>query len=302
MPKITAIDAKTGQPSGEVQMGRAIKAQTNATPSPIEHVAQKAALAAPPTPVEGQPNKSEGSNQEATQIDPKYEALARKESAFRNREREFQAKEAALESRVKSAVEEALKQYKGQLKQSPLDVLNGEGVTYDQLVEQAMNAPSPETRAIHQKLQSIEDAQRKLAEDSQNSAKAQRDAAVKQIRYDIDELIQTDPQFETIKHTGSADDVQELITRTFDETGRLMTVEQAAKAVEDELFEEAIKIASLSKVKAKSAPALTPDLVTQTKQQPNQQQPITTLTNNMTSTRPMSARERAIMVFKGEKL
>lgn len=291
MPKIQAIDSKTGNPSGEINMGRSIKAHTQ-TPNQD-----------PPTtatPIEGQTNKPVGSDPEATPIDPKFEALAKQQAVFRTKEREFQAKEAALEARVKAAVDEALNGYKGRLKKAPLDVLNEEGLTYDQLVEQAVNAPDPATRAIQDKLQSIEERQNKLAEDAQNSAKSQRDAAVKQIRYDVSDLIETDTQFETIKATGSTDDVVELITRTFDETGKLMTVEQAAQKVEEELFEEAKKIAGLAKVKASFKPELTPETLQQAKQQSGQKQSMTTLTNNMTSTRPLSARERAIKRFKGE--
>lgn len=292
MPKVMSIDAKTGAPSAEISVGRHIKAQTQpfkeTPPSP------------PQAPAEGQNNKTDGSSPEAIPLDPKFEALAKKEASFRAKEREFQSKEAALEARVKAAVDEALGQYRGRLKAAPLDVLNEDGITYDQLVEQAVNAPDSTTREIQTKLKAIEDAQKKMVEDAQNGAKSQREAAVKQIRYDVTDLVEADAQFETIKATGSIDDVVELITKVFDETGKLMTVEQAAQKVEEELFEEAKKIAGLAKVKASFKPELTPETLQQAKQQSSQKQPMTTLTNNMTSTRPLTSRERAIKRFKGE--
>lgn len=285
--KISAIDAKTGQPAGEIIMGRHVKAQTQQTPAPTPPVTQ----------ANGQPNTSEGTVVEATQIDPKFEALAKKEAAFRSKEREFQAREASYkEKEAKLAAAEA---FQTRLKESPLDVLNELGITYDQLVEQAVNAPSPESREIKNELKSIRETQAKLIDDAKKASDTQRESAVKQIRYDVQDLIDSDPQFEITKATGSIDDVVELITRTFDETGRLMTVDQAAKKVEEELALEADKLLTIGKIKAKLKPDLT-EAVNQAKQQTTQQQQMTTLTNNMSSTRPLSARERAIKRFKGE--
>lgn len=287
MPKITAVDAKTGQPQGEVIMGRHMKIQTQATPNPEDFQPSNMVQDA----VQGQQNKSEGSKQEATPLDPKFEALARKEAAFRQREREFQAREASYKEKEAKLVQ--VEAWQTRLKDSPLEVLNELGITYDQLVEQAVNAPDSATKEIRNEL-------KKIRQDAQDNVKSQRQAAIKQIRFDAVDLIEQDPQFETIKATNSVDEVVELIEREFDKTGRLLTIDQAAKLVEDELFEEAKRIASIGKVKAIFKPELTPELVSNTKQQSNQQQPMTTLTNNMTSTRPLTARERAIKRFKGE--
>lgn len=288
MPKIT--------PTAQVQP--TLKAKTNANPSSMRE------QHAPPTEMPaskdqpGQSETGEAKASEAQPLPPQYEALAKKESALRTRETEFKAREAALESRIQEAVNKALGDYRAKLKQAPLDVLNEEGLTYDQLVEQAVNAPDPKTRALEQKVQSIENNQKKLEEDTRKAADQQRQAAITQIRYDVKDHVDSDPELETIKGVDAYEDVVDLITRTFDESGKLLTVEHASKLVEAELFEEAVKIASLGKVKAKLQPTLTPELVKQaagSKPQP------TTLTNDMTSKRPMSARDRAIARFKGEK-
>lgn len=303
MPKIATIDPQTGGKIGNAQFqGRTVKVKTNANPTYLNsynetELPQAERQDYPPTS-EGQLPKTED-KPEAKQLDPQHEALAKKESAIRAREREIQAKEAALEERVRQAVEEALGKYRGRLKQSPLDVLNEEGLTYDQLVDQAINAPDPAARNIQQKLIEIEANQKRFEEESRKAADSQREGAIKQIRYDVQELVESDVAYETIKATESIDDVVELITRTFDKEGKLLTVDQASKMVEDELLEEAIKIASLSKVKAKLAPTLTPELVQNSKQQSPKQ--ATTLTNDMSSKRPMTSRERAIAAFKGEK-
>ena len=291
MPKIVAIDSKTGAPTSEIKIGRQIKAQTQ---MPNNDIAPK--VEAAPIP-EGQKPGIDGNSPEAKQLDPKYEALAKKESAFRTRERDFQAKEAAFKAQV--AELEAAKSFKQRLLENPLEALNEAGITYDQLVEQAVNAPDASTREIKQELKTIKEAQSKLAEDAQKATQAQRESAITQIRHDVLELVDSDPNFETVKGTGSADDVVELITRTFDESGRLLSIDVAAKMVEDELFEEALKIASLGKVKAKLSPAPTQETKPQLHEAAKS---MTTLTNNMTSTRPLTPRERALRVFRGEKL
>lgn len=245
----------------------------------------------------GQNNTVEG-KQEATPIAPEFEALAKKESAVRARERDLQTKEAAIKARDLEV--EELKRFKSRFddKSKLLDVLNEMGVTYDDLVQQAINQPNPEMKNIQTELQALKDAQAKQAEEYQNSTKAQREAAITQIRHDVKDLVDSDEAFETIKGTESYEDVVDEIVRTFDETGKLITSEQAAKKIEDKLFEEAMKIASLNKVKSKLTPQ-TLEVLKEAKE-PKQQQQIKTLTNDITTTRKLTARERAILRFKGE--
>lgn len=79
-----------------------------------------------------------------------------------------------------------------------------------------------------------------------------------------------------------------------------MTVEEAAQAVEEHLAEEALRLAKLKKITAKlQAPA--PKSPEQKPAAPTQQPP-KTLSNQMDSPKPMSARERAILAFKGGKV
>jgi hypothetical protein len=292
MPKVQTVDSKTGAVVGELKMGRSITAKTNANPIDISTLGQ----AGQTTPIQGQPPATEGQIV-ATPIDPKFEALAKREAAFIAKEREFKARESALEDRIKAEVDKALGTYRSRVKTNALDVLEEEGLTYDQLVEQAIarqNNPQATTKVnpIETKLEALE---KKIVEDAAKAAQAQREAAVRQIKFDVADLVESDPNFETIKATESVDDVVSLITKTFDETGKLMSVEQAAKLVEDELLTEAIKIANIAKVKAK----LTPELVQQS-QASNTPQAATTLTNNMNANRKLTARERAMLAFENK--
>ena len=118
-------------------------------------------------------------------------------------------------------------------------------------------------------------------------------------------LVDGGTDYETIKEMGAIEAIPLLIKEVFDSQGILMTVEEAAKEVEAQLLEEALKHAQLKKVqeklKAMSAPPA-PEAPKST-DKPTQSQPSKTLTNAMSQTsKPLTQkerRERAILAFKG---
>jgi hypothetical protein len=71
--------------------------------------------------------------------------------------------------------------------------------------------------------------------------------------------------------------------------------------VEDYLVDEAVKLANIGKIKKRLSTAPAVPAKTE-KQTPTNKQPQTmkTLTNATASTRQLSARERALLAFKGE--
>ncbi len=296
MPKIMPISTPAKVITQQTQPKPIVKVNTQAAPD--APILEQPEPKAPVTPeLTSQSDSPEELSSEASKLlSPEHTALARKEKAMRDREKDLQAKEAALEQRIKTAVDEALGGYKTRLKLAPLDVLNEEGLTYDQLVEQAVNQPDPETRTFQSKLDKLEQTVSKQQEEAQKRDQAQRDSAINQIRHNVKSLVNSDEAFETIKGTDNYEDVVNKIVTTFDETGLMMSIEDAAKEVEEELFQEAIKIASLNKVKNK----LTPQAVQETKPQSTEKQQIKTITNNMSTSKPLSARDRAIARFKGE--
>jgi phosphopentomutase len=114
-------------------------------------------------------------------------------------------------------------------------------------------------------------------------------------------LVKNDPNFEAIRASGkgAVKQVVQLIERTFDQDGILLTVEEAAQAVEDHLVEEATKLTRIGKIQQRlAANAKTAQKPVQTTGQSPQASK--TLTNTMSTARPLSARERALLAFKGE--
>lgn len=281
-----------------------------------------------PSETPEQSQKAEGQNdtneppKEATKEDSKpalssqYAQLARKEKAIRQQVQELKAREAALAAR-----EEALKpaaaqpsfdpsKYisKDELLNNPWDVLSQNGLTYDQLTQQALNQPDPAQRALLEEIRALKAEINTVKEETQGTKKSYENQqaesynqAVNQIRTETKRLVFTDPTFEAIKATNSVEDVVDLIRETFKEDGILLTVEEAAKEVEDYLIEEATKLAKLSKIQQRLKPAA--PAVKQETGQKQQQTSHTakTLTNGMTAAKPMSSRDRAIAAFNNAR-
>jgi hypothetical protein len=245
-------------------------------------------------------------------LSSQYAVLARKEKALRAREQAIRAKEES----ARLAAEEALRpkapafdesKYisKDKLAEDPFSVLSDLGLTYEQLTERALNGPTPEQREQQTYIKKLEarlaEIDQKLEKTNKTFEERDQEALQQtksQLRNETKRLVEADPNFETIKETNSINDVVELIERTFDQDGYLMSVEEAAQAVEDHLVEEALKITRIKKIQQKLQSASKPaeQKITDA---PKQQQ-IKTLTNNMSSSRQLSARERALLAFKGE--
>lgn len=253
-------------------------------------------------------------------LSTQHALLAKKEKALRARivaqEQSFKQKEADLQAREAAMTEKSTQDFtnyisKDKLIKNPLMVLESLGVTYEQLAEAAITQSSPEAKYMQSMRGELEEELRKVREEQANTKKSfeeqQANAykqALNQIRNEVNQLVQSDPSFEMIKATGSVGDVVELIERTFKENGTLMTVDQAAQAIEDDLLEEAQKISQFKKVQDRLKSAVQSKAAAQplAKSVPQQSsaQPMKTLTNAVSNTRPLSAKERALLAFRGE--
>jgi hypothetical protein len=269
--------------------------------------------AAKPADEASQPAKPEDPKRP---LSAQYAQLARKEQAIRAKELALKAREDALKSQeTQRSAPQAPSQddviSKAELAKDPLGVLAKLGLSYDQLTQQAMNAPSPEQIAQQQLIDELraeiravrqgQDDTKKAIEESQTQAYKQ---AVNQIKNEVKSLVASDPEFETVKETGSVDDVVELIQKTFEEDGVLLSVDEAARQVEEYLVEEAMKLQKISKIqKRMQAMSTAPQGTPSQQQSSNASKPSgtpKTLTNTMGTSRQLSAKERALLAFKGE--
>lgn len=236
---------------------------------------------------------------EATEkpLSPQFVALAKQERAIRKARQELKAQQDAWERDKASYVNLE------QLKADPLKALSEAGITYDRLTELQLGQVNPDPN--QQLLDKIAELENRLAQVDEQFTKrdtAQYEAAVNQIRNDVKLLVDSDPTFETIKETGETESVVELIRKVFDSEGTILAVEEAARLVEDKLLENKLaeieRLSKLSKIKSR----LGKSAEVPTEASELQQQPIaTTLTNQNTVSRPLTARERAIQAFENAK-
>jgi hypothetical protein len=254
-------------------------------------------------------------------LEAQYNQLARRERALRakaqQQEAAIKAREAALAAKESELTAKGNSYNTGYvskdaLKANPLGVLAEAGLSYDEVVQAALNQQPIDPRMeatiskLEAKIKQLEEANESTSKSMTAQQQAAYDAAVNQISLDVKSLVKSDPSFETIRATRSENDVVDLIKQTYEKDGQLLSVEEASQMVEDYLIEEAMKLTKIGKIKSRlSAPAQAakPQAQEQTRQSnpPKQTQPgIRTLTNSTGTTRQLSAKERAILAFKGE--
>jgi hypothetical protein len=270
-------------------------------------------------PEVGQSDKIEAAETSAepkTEVDPRMVQLARRERALRakaqQQEQAFKAREAALAAREAelSSKDQTYKSgyiQKDLLKTSPLQALAEAGLSYDEITQAVLNQQPSDPRVeatisrLEAKIRQLEEASEEGKKTSVNQQEAAYQAAVKQIKADVSKLVSSDPNFETVKATNSINDVVELIEETYKKDGTLLGVEEASQMVEDYLLEETLKLTRIEKIKKRLGQNAQPAQA-QKVQQPQTKQPPTmkTLTNAASSTRQLSAKERAILAFRGE--
>lgn len=257
-----------------------------------------------------------------TPLSAQFAQLARKEKALRAQVNQFKAEQAAFKQ-----AQDAQKAFQApqtpsfdpsryvaldDIQKDPFGALNKAGLSYEQLVEQQLNQPSPEQRQLNQtvselraEIKALKDGQDKTTKQFEQQSQDSYTQALNQIRTEAKNLVNSDPDtFETIKATGSIKDVVDLIEDTWknglDEAhpkGTLLTVEEAAKMVEDHLSEEAYKLSQLKKIQKRFAPKqVAPAAASaQTGTKPQQQQGSKTLTNAVGTQRQYTAKERAVL-------
>jgi hypothetical protein len=230
-------------------------------------------------------------------LSPQFVALAKQERQLRKARQELKAQQDAWKAQQASMVSI------DDLKTDPLGTMSKLGLTYDQLTELQLSQINPDPN--QQLLNKIAELEAKLSSVDEQFTKrdnAAYEAAVNQIRNDVKLLVDSDPTYETIRATGESEAVVELIRKVFDAEGAILSVEEASQLVEDKLLEREVErlraLQKLSKVQSRLG-KLTENSAeaSELKQQPVQ----TTLSNAGTVSRPLTARERAIMAFESAK-
>lgn len=249
------------------------------------------------------------------ELERRFQKIAQQERALRakiqqqniklkQREAELQKREEALKQTTQAP---DLSNYiaKDRIKADALGVLEEAGVSFDEFTNQALNRQPTDPRVLNT-INKLNEKIDRLEQEAQANKAAQIDqqkqsyqAAIKQIKSDATALVNSDPEFETVKVMGAINDVVELIEKEFEATGNVLSVEEAAKEVENYLVEEGMKITQIEKIRKRMAASNASQLKPEKKTQPTPQ-PQRTLTNATSSSRPLTAKERAILAFEGK--
>lgn len=275
-------------------------------------LAQEPAVEAPKAPQPPQKQRDQAKVQE----DERFAAIIRREKAMRQRVREYEQREAQTkadfetrEATYKAQVEEAAqaKQWQEKLKLDPIGALTEAGYTTDQITQALINQPGPESqliKSLSEKISKMEQAQQDNFKKQQQDADNNYKNALKTIESNVNKLVASNPEFEMTQASGSEKKVVSYIEKVWKEEGIVLDVEEATKDVEDYLTDEAIKLAKLKKVQDKLAPKQTQQsqaTKASAPAAPNSPVVPKTLTNKMgVHGKPLSAKERAILAFKGQ--
>lgn len=271
-PAAAGIDSQAAR----VQNIKAVKMNTNATPGPAGD---------PSLTISDTDGQAEAEVEATQPLSPQFAALAKQRRALQVKERELSDREKALTGQAAQGSTDML----ARLKSEPLSVLLEAGVTYDQLTQAILaddRGANPELRALKAEVQALRDGvDKKLSDRDAQSEQA----VLAEMRKEAEQLTVEGEAFELVRETKSIPMVMELIEKTYRATGEVLDVQEALQLVEDDLIEQSLKTASLSKVQSRVAPRLPP--------QPQQRQGMRTLTNRDTATAPMTAKQRALAAF-----
>lgn len=301
--KLNKFTTPAPKPPPAIQSRQSAQDLSSVEPPPSGAVAESATPS--PSSAESVTPSVEATN--ATPSNPQFDILARKERQLRKAQQEFKASQEAWKQ------EQAKFLSRDTLVSDPLKVLAEAGITADKLVELQINqaASKDPQQILLDKIAALEAKITNLT-DPEKGELAKRDqqayeAALTQIDADVRLLVESNPVYGTVKSEGKASEVKDLIVKVFEAEGTILDVEEACQLVEDKLVENLVKdyqrISKLEKIKAKiGKPAESAEAVPV--QQPisgvktSQQQKQTTLTNSGAASRPMSARDRAVLAVQ----
>ena len=206
--------------------------------------------------------EDQGSSQD--QFASKFAALSRKEKALRDRESEYESKFEEMERRLaeyEAQSQEPEVDWEHMLRNDPLRALEEAGLGYDKLTELALNdgklTPDMQLAAMRQELENdyqrkFEELEERLNAKEQSEVESYYDSVQENFQDEIAGVVMSDPdRFELVQASEASALVYDVIEEHYNETGRVLDIEEAADAVESYLEEEAGKLMKLKKLSSR---------------------------------------------------
>ena len=195
----------------------------------------------------------------------KFAALSRREKEIRAKEAEYDKRIAELEERLgsfgKKPEPEPELPIEYRLKKDPLRALEDMGLSYDKLTELALNdgklTPEMQMRLMREELEGdykkkFEELENRLLEKEKSDEQRRYDDIQRGFQNEIEDFVESNSdKYELIKANEANDIIYDVIEEHYNDTGRILDIEEAAEAVENYLEEEAEKIFRLGKFRSK---------------------------------------------------
>lgn len=267
---------------------RRITMRTNASP---EQYLPEPVEAAPvvETPIStvsdtiGQTNAAESTQP----LSPQFAALAKERRALQVMKREIAEEKAKM---GKPPEGEYLS--KADLLANPLKIFEM-GLTNDQLTNAILSDQSgfnPELQALKAELKALKEGVDKRFT---TEAEVQEESALNQIANDMEALSKDGDAYELFRSRNGLERALNKIYSHYKKTGQVLDNKAVVDQVEDELLDEAIKLADFKKVKSRLAPEPVQPPQLQGKQ-------MKTLTNRDGASVPLSPKARAMLAFHNQ--
>lgn len=227
---------------------------------------------------------------ERLNLQKQRKAFLRQQAQFKKEREEWEAQ--------RQQTQAPQRDWKQELAKDPMSVLKEAGISYEQLTNSILNGPNPQDLTLaelREEIRQLREGQTKTQEEIKNAQSQQYEQALKQIGNDVKMLVHGNEEFEMIEKMQAEDAVTAYIEHKFNDDGVLLSIEAAAREVEEYLTEKALDIANAKKIQAKRAPVAPPA--------PAPKPGIRTLTHQtvQSTTRPLTdkdRRARAIAAFK----
>ena len=207
-----------------------------------------------------QESSSEESSQKEDEFSSKFAALSRKEKAIRDRESDYEAKMAEYEEKLAEMNREPEKEpelpLEYRLQKNPIETLEELGLSYEQLTDIVLNDGKISTdmqlklmrQDIDKKYEGkLEKLERELEERDKNQEQQKYDEAVDNFKFQLDDFVATNEDYELIQANDASSLVFEVIEEHYNDTGRVLDMKEAADSVESHLETELRKVLEKSK-------------------------------------------------------
>lgn len=240
-------------------------------------------------------------------LSPQFAALAKAKRALQIERAELDKQKAELAQKTTVNTDEYVS--KAELVANPLKILDL-GVTYDKLTEAVLASQNAPIDPIKLRNEIKEELKQELFGEFSTRDKQAEEQVLNDIKREAVQLVKTEPaKYEAIQAANAFDDVKTLVHRVWQkgwpdkgyEPGHVMSTEEAAELVENQLVEDALPFAKIEKVQKRLTPkeAYQVEQPVATPQTKPNTKVMRTLTNRDTASPVMDRRARAIAAMQG---